>query len=160
MVRPLRCIAKWIVIAALLIGGAVSSAEAQTCSSNWCTVDMSGSTYVVNNEWDIGTASGSQSITVNSSTSWSTTLNWTRPEEWKVTSSSAAITGWHWGWHFPPAQTGLPVQLSAGRSVRLDSAFNIQFQSAPVQRYDVAYDIWLHPTATPANDGSDRYELM
>jgi glycosyl hydrolase family 12 len=157
-------VALWVLLAALLIGLGPSSVEAQfpqTCSSTRCIIDMSSSTYVIDNQWDIGTASGTQSVTVNSTTSWSTTWNWNRPEEWNVTTYAAAITGWHWGWHFPPAQTGFPLQLSAGQSVRLDTAFNVQLQSGTaVQRYDVAYDIWFHPTATPADDGSNRYELM
>jgi hypothetical protein len=164
MVAPLHCLVLWSVLATLLIGPVVSPSEAQspqTCSVDRCVVDMSSSTYVVDNLWNMAGASGTQSVTVNSSTSWSTTWSWDRPEDWTVTSYAAAITGWHWGWHFPPAQTGFPLQLSVGQSVRLDSAFTGQLvPGTPVQRYNVAYDVWLHPTATPKDDGSDRYELM
>ena len=64
MVHRFSRLALWAWLAVLLAGLGPRSVEAQfpqTCSSNPCIVDMSSSTYVVNNQWDTGTASGSAS---------------------------------------------------------------------------------------------------
>jgi hypothetical protein len=73
----------------------------------------------MNNQWNTRGAHGSQSVAVygsNSPVVWSTTWDWKRKQEWTVTTYPSAITGWHWGWHFAPPQTGSP--LRSRREVR------------------------------------------
>src|SRR5262245_49669371 len=84
-----------------------------TCSANFCTLDLTSAIYVVNNGWNIAGATGSQSIETLSPTSWKTVYDWNRSEPFTVTSYAAAILGWHFGWHFTPAATKLPRQLSS-----------------------------------------------
>ena len=126
MTRRLSCVPLGLLMLAVILTGSTAPvAEApaqypQTCSSNWCIVDIPDtppSTYVMNNQWNTRGAHGSQSVTVygsNSPVVWSTTWDWKRKQEWTVTTYPSAITGWHWGWHFAPPQTGFPVALSPG----------------------------------------------
>lgn len=167
MVSRLSWVAPWLLLlTALLTGPRAPAAEAQlprTCSTNGCTIDMSPSTYVYDNEWNKRGARGSQSVTVLSPTHWSTTWDWNRHQEWTVTTYASAVTGWHWGWHFPPAQTGLPVAVSTHTPVTAA----VQYQYLPdatcggrrTCRYDVAFDLWFHGTADPGT-GSPLFELM
>lgn len=155
-----------IALAALLWLGSVEGASAQfpqTCSVKGCLIDMSPSVYVLNNHWNTGTASGGQSITVNSDTSWSTSWDFDRSEDWTVTTYAAAIFGWQWGWRVPPAQLGLPVQLSSRTPINTTAVFDYVPDSScggsRVCRLNVSYDVWFHRTASP-DTSNPAYEMM
>jgi hypothetical protein len=133
-----------------------------TCSTNFCTLDLRTSapkSYVVNNGWDIGSATGSQSIDVTSQTAWSTTFDWTRAAEFSVTSYAAAIVGWHsgTGFFYPFAQTRLPVQLSASTVISAAGTYTYTPDAAcgisRTCRYDIAFDMWVHDVANPETGG-------
>src|SRR5262249_7740325 len=169
MVRQIACVVLWVLllVAFILSGPTVPSAEAQfpqTCSYNPCIIDMSPSTYVIDNQWNVGTATGSQSITVNSGTSWSTAWDWNRPDEWTVTTYASAVTGWHWGWHFSPGQTGFPVQLSSHTPISATVAFDYLPDSScgalRTCRMDIMYDVWLHNTSNPGSNSNPALEMM
>ena len=168
MIRCVSGVVFWLLlVAGLLTGPGASLAEAQfpqTCSWNGCPIDMSASTYAVNNLWNKRKARGSQSITVNSPTAWSTSWDWTRREDWTVTSFASTVTGWHWGWHFTPQATKLPVPVIASTPVNATFAYNYLpdstcWVSRPC-RYDVAFDLWFHDTATPVATSNPVFELM
>jgi Glycosyl hydrolase family 12 len=166
MARRFSCAALWVVLAVLLSGPGVPFAEAQlpqTCAYHPCIIDMSSSTYVMNNLWNTGGATGTQSVTVTSSTSWSTTWDWNRPEEWSVTTYAASVTGWQWGWHYPASQTGLPIQLSSHTPVNTSLAYNYvpdaSCGSSRTCRVDLAYDLWFHTTSNPGTR-NPVFELM
>jgi hypothetical protein len=104
----------------------------------------------MNNQWNKRGARGSQSVTVygsNSPVVWSTTWDWKRKQEWTVTTYPSAITGWHWGWHFAPTQTGFPVAVSSGKAVTARVAYDyLPHATCEVSRtcgYDVAFDLWF-----------------
>jgi Glycosyl hydrolase family 12 len=151
----------WMLLNLLLI--AAPPADATTCSVNGCSLDMSSSTYVLNNEWNLGSATGSQSVSVNSPTSWSTSWDWNRAEEWTVTTYGSAITGWQWGWHIPQAQTGLPIQIASGTPINASVAFDhVPDPSCGVSRtcrYDIAYDVWIHDSSNPGTT-NPIFEMM
>ena len=165
MTRRLSCVPLGLLLfAVILTGSTAPMAEAQaqypqTCTSNWCIVDVPDTpptTYVMNNQWNKRGARGSQSVTVygsNSPVVWSTTWDWKRKQEWTVTTYPSAITGWHWGWHFAPPQTGFPVAVSSGKSVTARVAYDyLPHATCEVSRtcrYDVAFDLWFHDTGNP-----------
>src|SRR4249919_1008039 len=121
MIRRVTYVVFWsLLLTSLWLGVTAPDAEAQPkraqrCTTNWCIIDLPDdppSTYVMNNQWNNAGAQGSQTITVLGSHSWSTSWDWKRSEEWTVTTYPSAITGWHWGWHFPASHTGLPVAVT------------------------------------------------
>jgi hypothetical protein len=169
MVHRLSCVAPWLLLlTAVLTGLGASLAEAQfpqTCLTNWCTIDMSSSTYVYNNQWNTRGARGSQSITADSPTAWSTSWDWKRGQRWTVTTYASAVTGWHWGWHFPAEQTGLPVPVAAHTPVIATVAYDyLPDATCGVSRtctYDVTFELWFHDTDSPGPDSvPPLFELM
>jgi len=161
---PVWARAAFVALAALLWAGWPPGAAAQTCSSNGCVIDMSPPTYVLNNHWNTaGAYYVSQSSTVTSPTSWSTSWDMDRPEEWTVTTYAAAILGWHWGWRYPASQTGLPVQISSRTPINASVAFNlVPDGSCGVSRtcrFDIAYDVWFHTTSDPGTS-TPAHEMM
>jgi hypothetical protein len=133
-----------LCIALLTITGI---AQAATCNSAFCTLDLNSTIWVNNNTWgsDSSPAGWSESITTNSGTAWRTDFNWpSGANNNSVKAYPSAVLGWHWGWHFQ--NTGLPVQLSAGRDINTSYAYSVNFGGGVG---NVAYDIWLHTQSNP-----------
>jgi hypothetical protein len=141
--------------------GMVSVASAGTCNSNYCTLDLNSTIYVMNNGWGSGSspAGWSESITTNSSTAWRTDFNWpTGSNNNSVKAYPAAILGWHWGWHFSQAATGLPRQLSSSYSATSNYSYSANFGSGGVG--NVSYDIWLTTDSNPGSSTQPTDEVM
>jgi len=138
-------VARALLCVVLLGMGGV--AQAATCNTAFCTLDLNSTIWVNNNTWgsDSSPAGWSESITTNSSTAWRTDFNWpSGANNNSVKTYPAAILGWHWGWHFQ--NTGLPVQLSANRDINTSYAYTVNFGGGVG---NVAYDIWLHTQSNP-----------
>jgi fibronectin type 3 domain-containing protein len=115
-----------------------------TCGTDQCIIDMTPTVYIYNNEWgNPGGSFGTGSITVNSSTSWSTTYNFSDPTLWNVISYPAAVLGWQWGYR--DSGTGLPVQLSSHTPINTTAAYTVSGTTVA----DIAYDCWIHTTNNP-----------
>jgi xyloglucan-specific endo-beta-1,4-glucanase len=116
-----------------------------------------GKYWLNNNLWGQSSGTGTQCISLNSvsgsTISWSTTWNWSGQSN-QVKSYSSAVLGWHWGWML--SNTGLPVQLSANRSI----ATNWQFQVNQSGTMNVAYDLWLHTISNPGSSDNPTDEVM
>jgi hypothetical protein len=118
-------------------------------------VQQDGPIYLLNNLWDQVDATGWQSITATGPTSWSTRFQWTRPDDWRVTSYVAAILGWHWGWL--ESSTGLPIPVVGTQSVPSESSFVVINYGGNIPvRYAVIYDLWFHATPTPTTSDPRR----
>jgi Glycosyl hydrolase family 12/Ricin-type beta-trefoil lectin domain-like len=142
--RATLAVRAFFSLALLALTGA---AQAATCNTNFCTLDLNSRIWVNNNGWgwESSPAGWSESITTNSSTAWRTDFNWpSGPNNNSVKAYPAAILGWHWGWHFQ--NTGLPVQLSANRNIDTNYAYSVNFGGGVG---NVAYDIWLHTQSNP-----------
>jgi len=132
----------------LAITGASRRADAGTCADAFCTLDMNSRIWINNNTWgsDESPAGWSESITSNTSASFRVDFHWpSGPNNNNVKTYPSAVLGWHWGWHFQG--TGLPVQLSAHKSVPTSYAYTASFGSGGTA--DVAYDIWMHTQSNP-----------
>jgi hypothetical protein len=156
----------FVLVTALLWLGCVGTASAQlpqTCSTHGCLIDMPPDKYVLNNHWNTNGNPIWQSITVKSPTAWSTSWDFDRPENWTVTTYAAVISGWHWGWRYPPAEVGLPVQVSSRTPINAQVAFNyVPDPSCGVSRVcrvDIAYDVWFHDNPNPGTS-TPAYEMM
>jgi len=130
------------------IAAAARPARAGSCSAAFCTLDMNSKIWINNNTW--GSASSpagwSESITSNTSSSFRVDFHWpTGANNNSVKTYPSAVLGWHWGWHFQ--NTGLPVQLSAHRSIATSYTYTTSFGSGGVA--DVAYDCWMHTQSNP-----------
>ncbi len=174
--RMPRVHAVFIALAALLSLWCAEGAQAVTCSTKDCILDMSSTIYVMNLQWGISGATGSSSITVNSETSWSTSWDFDRADDWTVTAYLAAILGWEWGYRLP--NTGFPVQLSSHTPIHTSVTFDYVPDpscqpgglggggtGSRVCRLNVAYDAWLHdnPDGTGSCPGDSQcpiYEMM
>jgi hypothetical protein len=134
----------WLTCMLLALAG---TAQAATCNTAFCTLDLNSTIWVNNNTWgqDSSPAGWSESITTNSSTAWRTDFNWpSGANNNSVKAYPAAILGWHWGWRFQ--NTGLPTQLSANRNINSSYAYTVNFGGGVG---NVAYDIWLHTQSNP-----------
>lgn len=123
-------------------------AEAGTCAPAFCTLDMNSRIWINNNSWgsSASPAGWSESITSNTSNSFRVDFNWpTGANNNSVKAYPSSVLGWHWGWHF--RNTGLPVQLSARRSINTSYAYTANFGSGGTA--NVAYDIWVHTQSNP-----------
>ncbi|MGW0506661.1 GH12 family glycosyl hydrolase domain-containing protein [Micromonospora sp. NPDC003241] len=118
-----------------------------------------GKYWIPNNQWGGSSGSGSQCIWSNggsgSQIRWGTSYTW-GGQAGTVKSYAAAILGWHWGWRRP--NTGLPVQVSANRSVNTSWQFSVT--SNGTSNMNVAYDMWFHPMANPGSADQPTDELM
>ncbi len=131
--------------------------QGETCTA-YAAIDA-GKYWINNNVWGADGASGSQCI-------WSTcisgnTIGWGTRYSWsgaanQVKSYASAVLGWHWGWQVPSANTGLPVQLSAGRAITC--AWTYQVPSSGT--FNVAYDLWAHDRNNPGTNDDPTDEIM
>jgi hypothetical protein len=146
--------------------------SAGSCQASTCTADMpqqnktstSGASIVLgkywlnNNLWGASGASGTQSLwstcssgnTIGWGTEWT---NWTGSAG-QVKSYDSAVLGWHWGWKV--SGTGLPVQLSANKTITCGWTYRVQAGQA----IDVAYDLFAHGTANPGSNDDPTDEIM
>ena len=111
-----------------------------------------GDYYLFNNLWGADTGSGSQCLwnipTDGEPLSWATRWSWAGPDD-TIKSYAAAVLGWHGGWRV--ADTGLPLQLSAARSIQTSWTFRL---TQEVQgKANVTYDMWL--SSRPDHGGED-----
>jgi len=135
------------LLLALAAGG--TTAQAATCSTAFCTLDMNARIWINNNTWgsDSSPAGWSESVTTQGSNSFRVDFNWpTGPNNNNVKAYPSAVLGWHWGWHFPTG-TGLPTQLGANQNVSTSYSYSASFGSGGTA--NVAYDIWLHTQSNP-----------
>jgi hypothetical protein len=123
-----------------------------------------GPYILYNNWWGASGATGEQCI-------WGTCQNgnvigWTTNWSWSggtgsVLTYASVVFGWHYGW--PVQNTGLPIPVSSTKAVNCDWDFTL---TQPTGAFDVAYDIWLHPTANaptenpPYTNGGQSDEVM
>jgi hypothetical protein len=149
----LAFIASLVVTAAMLLAPSTPASAATTCTAFGSITQ--GKYWINNNLWGQSSGSGWQCIwdsyTSGNTIGWGTNWNWTGQAN-SVKSYASSVLGWHWGWK--NSNTGLPVQLSANRSVSTGWQFNVS-QSGTL---NVAYDLWAHtiPNPTYANNPSDE----
>jgi hypothetical protein len=143
-----------------------------SCQSSTCAAGMppqnktstSGASIVLgkywlnNNLWGASGATGSQSIwstcssgnTIGWGTEWT---NWTG-DAGQVKSYDSAVLGWHWGWKV--TGTGLPVQLSASKTITCGWTYQVK----PGQTIDVSYDLFAHTLSNPGTNDDPTDEIM
>jgi xyloglucan-specific endo-beta-1,4-glucanase len=130
---------------------------ANTCTA-FATITQ-GKYWDNNNLWGRSSGSGSQCIwdtrTSGGTIGWGTSYSWTGQSN-QVKSFASTVLGWHWGWKL--SNTGLPVRLSANRSVSTGWSFNVTQRTAVTQ--DVAYDLWLHSISNPGSSSTPTDEVM
>jgi len=118
-----------------------------------------GEYWLNNNQWGKDAGKGSQCVWETGRSGdtfgWGTSWKWTG-EQNSVKSYVSAVLGWHWG--FKAQGTGLPIRLSAGRSVRSSWDFKVTKRTANTM--NVAYDLWLHDIAAPDWQNQPTDEVM
>ena len=142
----------------------------ESCQASDCTANMSqkdktstsgasiplGKYWINNNEWGASGGSGTQSIwdtcSSGNTIGWGTEWNWSGGSG--VKSYASAVLGWQWGWQ--NNNTGLPVQLSAGKKITCGWTYRVQ----PGQTIDVAYDIFTHTQSNPGTNDDPSDEIM
>ena len=123
-----------------------------------------GPYILYNNWWGATGATGQQCI-------WGTCQNgdvigWVTNWSWNggtgsVLTYGSVVFGWHYGWPVP--NTGLPIPVTSTKAVNCGWDFTLTQTSGA---FDVAYDVWLHPTANaptespPYTDGGQSDEIM
>jgi len=142
------------------------SCQASTCAANMPQQGKTstngafitlGKYWINNNQWGASGASGSQSIWSTCSSGntigWGTDWNWSGAAN-SVKSYASAVLGWQWGWKL--TNTGLPVQLSAGKTITCGWTYRVQ----PGQTIDVSYDMFVHSQANPGTNDDPSDEIM
>jgi xyloglucan-specific endo-beta-1,4-glucanase len=122
-----------------------------------------GKYRLLNNLWGIKQAAvtGQQCAwsllcDTGSAVGWGTSWDWEGGNVRDVLSYTAAILGWHWSSVSP--DTGLPVQLSSNRPVTCSWSFGLTRQQGV--GYNVNYDLWVSPEATPTESTRPTDEIM
>ncbi|HCT75696.1 MAG TPA: endo-1,4-beta-glucanase, partial [Micromonosporaceae bacterium] len=128
-----------VLVASVLVPATPAQA-AGTCD-DFGTVTQ-GKYWINNNVWGQDSGSGWQCIwdsyTSGNTIGWGTSYGWLGQSN-SVKSYASSVLGWHWGWKV--SNTGLPVRLSANRSVNTGWNFSVQHSGGSM---NVAYDLWLH----------------
>jgi hypothetical protein len=141
------------------------SCQASTCAANMPqqnkqtnkgdNIDL-GKYFINNNWWGDASASGSQSIWSTCSSGntigWGTEWNWSGGSG--VISYASAVLGWHYGWKM--SNTGLPIQLSAGKTITCGWTYRVQ----PGQTINVSYDLFAHTQSNPTESQEPSDEIM
>jgi hypothetical protein len=83
---------------------------------------------------------------------WGTEWNWTGGSG--VISYVSAVLGWHYGWKL--TNTGLPVQISAGKKITCAWTYKV----TPGKIINVSYDLFAHTQANPTGDDKPSDEIM
>ena len=115
-----------------------------------------GKYWVNNNQWGANTGTGNQTIWSNcvqgDLISWGTSWTWTGTTN-QVKSYASIVFGWQWGWRL--SNTGLPLQISAGRNINCGWDFTMTQAGGAA---NVSYDMFLHtqPMAGTNDDPSDE----
>lgn len=130
--------------------------QGETCTA-YAAIDA-GKYWINNNVWGADGAAGSQCI-------WSTcisgnTIGWGTSYSWsgaasQVKSYASAVLGWHWGWRVPSG-TGLPVPLSANRTITCAWTYRVPTSGT----FNVAYDLWAHDRNDPGTNDDPTEEIM
>jgi hypothetical protein len=141
------------------------SCQTSSCAANMpqqnktSTKDASitlGKYWINNNQWGASSASGSQSIWSTCSSGntigWGTEWNWSGGSGVKTYAS--AVLGWQWGTKL--GNTGLPVQLSAAKTITCGWTYRVQ----PGQTMNVAYDMFTHASSNPGTNDDPADEIM
>jgi hypothetical protein len=141
-----------------------------TCQTSSCAANMPqqnktstaaasidlGKYWINNNHWGSSGGSGTQSIWSTCSSGntigWGTDWNWSGGSG--VKSYASAILGWHWGWKMN--NTGLPVQLSAGKNITCGWTYRL----TPAGVMNVAYDLFAHTMSNPGTNDDPTDEIM
>lgn len=148
-----------LLAAALVASTLVPAAPAQaagTCN-DFGTITQ-GKYWINNNVWGQDSGSGWQCIwdsyTSGNTIGWGTSYGWSGQSN-SVKSYASSVLGWHWGWKV--SNTGLPVRLSANRSVNTGWNFNVRHSGGAM---NVAYDLWLHTISNPSYNNNPSDEVM
>lgn len=133
------------------------SAQANRMSARDATIPL-GKYWINNNWWGAGTGSGTQSIWSTCQQGdligWGTSYNWTGTSN-AVKSYASAVLGWHWGWKV--TNSGLPVQISAGRRINCGWDFTLTHSGGSA---NATYDVWAHTQAMPGTNDDPSDEIM
>ncbi|GAB2961350.1 GH12 family glycosyl hydrolase domain-containing protein [Saccharothrix stipae] len=135
-----------VLAAAALVLPTTGTAQAAGSCEDFYSITM-GKYWVNNNVWGQNSGQGWQcvwDVSSGGSIAWGTSWNWSGGPG-QVKSYASSVLGWHWGNKL--SGTGLPVRLSDNRSVNTGASYTVRQNTANVM--NVAYDLWLHPTANP-----------
>jgi len=143
-----------VLSVAILGANALPAALASTCSTSSCSI-TSGHYYLINNWWGVGSGvSGSQSITLNSTSSWSTAWNWSGGESYDVKTYAEMVDGWNWGtFNGSP----FPYQISGGHAV--DATWDFSNSQSTTGGQDISWDCFFSPSSNPG-DTNPSDEMM
>lgn len=108
---------------------------------------------MLNNWWGVGSGvTGSQSITFNSISNWSTTYSWSGGESYDVKTYAEVVDGWNWGtFNGSP----FPYQISGGHAVDSDWTFTEKYTGTN----DVSWDCFFDTSDNPGDANPDG-EMM
>lgn len=127
----------------------------RTCAAA-TSIDVS-KYFINNNLWGQQNGTGSQCIWRTCQNGdlvgWGTSWDWANNPS-AVKSYASLVVGWHWGVKHP--DTGLPVQLSANRSVTCGWDFKV----TQTGTMNVAYDLFAHTISNPASTNDPTDEIM
>jgi len=128
--------------------------------SRSCTRDayvLLGKYWVNNNQWGISGSSGQQCIWGTCQTGdlvgWGTDWQWSGGGN-GVKTYVSLVFGWQWGWRV--SNTGLPIQISSGKSVNCGWSFSVTNNGT----INVSYDMWVHSTSNPDSSSDPTDEVM
>jgi xyloglucan-specific endo-beta-1,4-glucanase len=137
-----------------------AAAPTPNCTSH-ATVPVS-KYNVVNNLWGLNQAGVSGQQCVWSVCDSGTAIGWGTSWDWQANTTSvplsysAVMLGWHWSSIAP--NSGLPVLLSDNRKV--NCTWSYRFTQHRGIAFDIAYDLWVAPTATPNSGTTPTDEIM
>jgi hypothetical protein len=139
-------------IAGAALFGLSGSANATTCSTETCSI-TSGHYYMLNDWWGVGSGvTGSQSITFNSISNWSTTYSWSGGESYDVKTYAEVVDGWNWGsFNGSP----FPYQIKGGHAVDSNWTLSEKFTGTN----DVSWDCFFDASSNPG-DVNPNGEMM
>lgn len=131
-----------------------------TAVAGGAVLPLDDATYLYNNPWGVTTdVTGTQRITTYAPSRWSTSWDWWFAQDWHgVISYSAAVRGAHQTlWRTGFTKGDLPIRARDASRITLDTAFAVTPGGRPVNRYNVAWDIWGYPNP---NATGPRSEIM